>query len=221
MIFNIETIIKKLSESDYPLFVSEKQLQVSFALAAKDEYKDYFFYPELPEVINNKKCYIDLMISDGKKYIPIEFKYIVAGEIITVPGNNSFDLRDQSAIGNRKYACVEDVFRLEHYLESQTFECDTGYFLLITNAEMMWSQSRNTTTYREFDLVDQSVLKKGIHEAKGNTRFSTTHNPITLKNDYNINYYDYPINRQTNNHFKYLIIEVKKEKNNDLDNKRR
>ena len=109
--FNVNEIIDKMSKDKYPLFVSERHLQTSFILKAKEVYSEYCFIPEY--VYQDTDTYhIDLMVSYEGEYIAFEFKYVVAGGNIEVPGCKNYSLRNHSAIDIRRHQCVRDVNRL-------------------------------------------------------------------------------------------------------------
>lgn len=208
MEFDIEKVINKMKVDSHPLFVSERHLQVYFVLKAKEVYPSYIFIPEY--VYKDSETYhIDLMVSDGKEYIAFEFKYVVAGGTIKVPGNDEYPLRNHSAIDIRRHQCVRDVYRLEHYLDSKDIICKKGYFLLITNMSGFWIGSCENSTASEFDIKDNSTLKKGIHKPTGNTRFANEYKPIEIRNNYGIKYKNYVDLDSKYGSFKYLVIEVK------------
>lgn len=210
MEFDIEKIISNLANNYYPLFVSERHLQVSFIIEANKCYQNYSFIPEYVFNDHGKTLHIDLMISDGNEYIAVEFKYIVAGGKINVPGDKNYKLRNQSAVVNRRHQCVMDICRLEKYVSSNKIKCTKGYFVLITNMSAFWKGSKSESTSSEFDIKDKSILHKGVHSPIGETKFAKEKEKIELKNDYKIKYKDYKKIDGKSGLFKYLLVEVEK-----------
>ncbi len=200
MDFDFEKVVVELSKEKFPLFVSERHLQVAFIIKAKELYPKYDYIPEYVYVYDNTICHVDLMITDGFEYIAVEFKYVVKGGKIQVAGNDKYELKDQSAINIRRHQCVKDIGRLERYLKKDN--CVKGYFLLITNMAGFWKGSGGETTDMKFDIKDNSTLKKGKHSPVGDTAFSKKHETIEITKDYVISYKPYT------EYFKYLIVNV-------------
>ena len=208
MNFDIEKVIKKMRGDKYPLYVSERHLQISFILKAKELYPSYNFIPEY--VWQDSETYhIDLMASNRKEFVAFEFKYITAGGDIRVPGNENYPLKNHSATNERRYQCVKDISRLEHYLKQKNTRCNKGYFLLITNMSLLWDGSNDNSTDKSFDIHEGSTLEKGFHKACGYTKFAASKKPIEIQNNYGIKYNDYVDLKTKKGLFKYLAIEVK------------
>ncbi|MBR0462301.1 MAG: hypothetical protein IJJ00_06290 [Erysipelotrichaceae bacterium] len=210
MKFDVTRVIEELSSKRYPLFVSERHLQVAFILKAKELYPDYEYIPEYVYK-EEKDHHIDLMVSNNNgDRIAFEFKYIVAGGKIKVPGDNEYELRNHSAVDIRRYQCVKDISRLEKYVESGTLKCKKGYFILITNMHLFWDGSKEDSVAADFDIKDNSTLNKGLHKPKESTSFSIQYKKFETNNDYKIKYKDYAKTDGKCGLFKYLCVEVKK-----------
>lgn len=210
MKFDINKILEKLANNNYPLFVSERHLQVAFIIEANKMYPNYEYLPEYVYCENGIDYHIDLLVCDGnKESIAVEFKYVVAGGVINVPGDKNYALRNHSAIDIRRHQCIRDIGRLETYVKSKSLNCNKGYFILITNMPRFWLGSSNTSIAAQFDIPDKTVLKKGIHKPIGDSRFTDEYEPLKIDNDYLIEYKKYKEVDGKNGLFKSLCIEVK------------
>lgn len=207
---DVKKIIEELSKGEYPLFVSERHLQVAFSLKAKELYPDYELVPEYVYKKGKDIYHIDLICKNNKEKIAFEFKYVVAGGKIKVPGDDQYSLRNHSAIDIRRYQCVKDIERLEKYVNSNDLKCNRGYFILITNMHGFWNGSKSDSVAADFDIKHNTKLKKGQHVATGKGRFARDYSePIKLKNGYLINYCDYVEVDGEHGLFKYLCVCVK------------
>lgn len=210
--FGTKKIIEELSKSEYPLFVSERHLQVAFAIKAKELFPDYELIPEYVYKKGEDTCHIDLIAKNKKEKIAFEFKYVVAGGIIKVPGDDNYSLRNHSAIDIRRYQCVKDISRLEKYVYSNDLKCDKGYFILITNMHGFWDGSKSDSVAAQFEIAHNTKLKKGRHIATGTGSFVKDYkDPIYIKNTYDINYENYIKIDGKYGLFKYLCICVNKQ----------
>lgn len=215
MKFDINNILEKLSNNNYPLFVSERNLQTAFVIEAYKQYPDYIYYPEYVYKENGETYHIDLLVCDkAGESIAFEFKYVVAGGIINVPGDTNYELRNHSAIDIRRYQCVRDVSRLEKYVSSPQLKCKKGYFIMITNMSGFWKGSKKENLDFQFDISHGSVVKHGEHKVNKESKFAKNHKSIEIKKDYPIKYEVYKEIHDKNNEktklFKSLCIEVTK-----------
>ena len=210
MKFDVNKIIENLSKSNYPLFVSERHFQVAFIIEANKLYPNYQYYPEYVYKEKDNDYHIDLLVCNrDKESIAFEFKYVVAGGVIKVPGDDKYQLRNHSAVDIRRHQCVRDISRLEKYVSSPKLKCIKGYFMLITNMHSFWDGSKETSMAVEFDIKDNTTLKKGIHKPTGKGRFSKEYEEIQINNNYPINYKDYLKLNGKDGLFKFLCIKVK------------
>ena len=213
MQFNTELVIKAM-QKDTRLFISERDLQVSFIIYAQKLYPGLKFLPEYSYTDKEGNNYrIDLMITDGQEFIAIEFKYVTAKGTIAIPGNDNYVLKNHSAIDIRRHQCVKDVSKLEAYKKMPNVKCTCGYLLLISNLKYFWEGSDRTQAGAQFDIKEGSDLKSGLHKFVDGFKVAETHLPIHIDNDYiNLHYEDYLINHkeqvQNKKLFKYLLVKV-------------
>ncbi len=155
---------------------------------------------------------IDLMITDGKEFVAMEFKYVMAQGVIVIPGNDNYILKNHAAIAIRRHQCVKDISRLEAYKMISDLKCICGYFLLISNLKYFWNGSDNTKVGKQFDIKEGFNLENGMHSFDGNYRVAQTHPAISLENDYTIHYGDYLVNdkelKEDKKIFKYLLVKI-------------
>lgn len=213
MEFNPTSVIDKMRD-DNRLFISERDLQVNFIIYAKQLYPDLYFLPEYgytDQAGNNYR--IDLMITDGKEFVAMEFKYATADSVIAIPGNDNYRLKNHAAIDLRQYQCVKDVSRLEAYKKMTEVKCTCGYLLLISNMTGFWQANNRAKASVAFDLKEGCNLSKGCHGFTKGNRSAETYEDVNLENNYeNLHYEEYinnPRGQKTNNQlFKYLLVKV-------------
>lgn len=145
MKIDIEKIINKLIDKN-ELFISERDFQNKFINLVDKIYNNdnsLSFYSEYPYPINSKDK-LDLVIFDikRKEYSVIEFKYILQGGKMKMPGNDHWPFRTNSPKKKRIDACKKDIKRLKTIdLNSKMLDIDkrnnfkkgSCYFILLTN----------------------------------------------------------------------------------------
>ena len=137
------------------------------------------------------------------KYKTSKFEYFC--------NNINYKLKDQSANDLSKYGHLKDVSRIEYFKEAEK-NFLVGYVITITNQAKTWQKilSPKQTDF-EFSLENGSTVYKGVkcwHICKSNHN-KNNYLPITLKNDYFINWHDFIIFDKPNGVFKVLVTEVK------------
>lgn len=203
----IDKILENLSNRGI-CFVSEKHLQVEFAIEATKVFEKCDIYPEyvFPD---EKNKHIDLIISlANDKMIAIEFKYIVC-EFKGRIHNRDIELRHQSALPVRRYNCMMDISRLE-YLK-QKGKITVGYFVLISNEKKLWTESTKETIDEDFKLSNK-IIKKGLKNWRKDAGSGTIkgHNKsIKINNNYKLIFKNFKEYKGVGNClFKQLVIEI-------------
>ena len=206
MEFDPIVVIQKLID-DKKLFVSERHMQVEFILTAKKCFPNCKFIPEYVFKADDNTYHIDLMVEEDGNYIAFEFKYVVAGGIISVPGDPEYTLRNHSALPARRYQCVRDIARLETYKRNK--KCVEGYFLLITNMKAFWEpDSGRGQMGNDFILSDNCDLKAGSHKYDESFKVGQQCEEIITENNYHLEYKEYLLISQKNGLFKYLLVKI-------------
>lgn len=210
--FDIYRVIEELSKTN-PLFNSELEFQFYLAWKIKELYKDiYTICLEYPlKNYQEKNRNIDLvLVCNNGGLIPIELKYKTS-KFEYFFNNINYKLKDQSANDLSKYGHLKDVSRIEYFKETEK-NFLVGYAITITNQAKTWQKilSPKQTDF-EFSLENCSTVCKGVkcwHICKSDHN-KNNYLPITLKNDYFINWHDFKIFDKPNGVFKVLVTEVK------------
>lgn len=210
--FDIYRVLEKLSKTN-PLFNSELEFQFYLAWKIKELYKDiYTICLEYPlKNYQGKNRNIDLvLVCNNGGLIPIELKYKTSKFEYSF-NNINYKLKDQRANDLSKYGHLKDVSRIEYFKETEK-NFLVGYVITITNQAKTWQKilSPKQTDF-EFSLENGSTVCKGVkcwHICKSNHN-KNKYLPITLKNDYFINWHDFIIFDKPNGVFKVLVTEVK------------
>lgn len=207
MSFDINEVIDEMKNKEFPLFVSERQMQVAFAFSIeKTHSSQYEIIPELPFNKDRNK-HIDLAIfsKDKQERIAFEFKYVVSNEKINIAYCEDFELKKQGAYTLRCADCYRDIARLEEYVNSKEFT--KGYFFLITNVKKgIMNKPNKNTSGASFELSDNYTINKGTYSINENCRELSRRknlNGIEIKNTYKCVYELFSGN------FKYLLLEIK------------
>lgn len=210
--FDIYRVLEELSKTN-PLFNNELEFQFYLAWKIKELYKDiYIICLEYPlKNYQGKNRNIDLvLVCNNGGLIPIELKYKTS-KFEYFFNNINYKLKDQSANDLSKYGHLKDVSRIEYFKETEK-NFLVGYVITITNQAKTWQKilSPKQTDF-EFSLENGSTACKGVkcwHICKSNHN-KNKYLPITLKNDYFINWHDFKIFDKPNGVFKVLVTEVK------------
>lgn len=210
--FDIYKVLEELSKTN-PLFNSELEFQFYLAWKIKELYKDiYTICLEYPlKNCQGKNRNIDLvLVCNNGGLIPIELKYKTS-KFEYFFNNINYKLKDQSANDLSKYGHLKDVSRIEYFKETEK-NFLVGYVITITNQAKTWQKilSPKQTDF-EFSLENGSTACKGVkcwHICKSNHN-KNKYLPITLKNDYLINWHVFKIFDKPNGVFKVLVTEVK------------
>lgn len=216
----IKTIIKKLKKK-YPVFVSERHLQVAFSIEAEKVIKGCKLYPEYfankkhkktKKRQKEKKEYIDLVIEMHNKKYAFEFKYPVCKFEWKVD-NRDIVLRNQSAWPGRRYDCLKDIERLEKLKKEKGNKINNGYFILITNYKGFWETNNGEKSSYDKKLRFENGITKGIKKWAKNTGGTKKgrEKSITISHDYDVNFelYNNVKTGKGNTEFKMLIIKIK------------
>jgi len=168
---------------------------------------------ESPININTKnqteRIYIDIVIRGNHKIIPIELKYKTAKLKI-----DEFDLKEHSSHDTSRYDYVKDIQRIETVLSGQN---GYGFAIFLTNDSRYWKKPRQGHTQDEqFRIHEGQTLQDELdwegakQSTVGKKRY---HNPIELKNTYNLNWRHYTYNNTCKNkpncEFRYLAVKIK------------
>ena len=214
----IKTIIEKLKKK-YPVFVSERHLQVAFSIEAEKVIKGCKLYPE--DIFNpktsksekSKNRYIDLVIEKESKKVAFEFKYIVCDFEADI-NKRHIKLRHQSAWPGRRYDCLKDIERLEILKKEKDKDkrIDEGYFVLITNYKGFCERKNKEKVVKDEEFRFESGIKKGTKKWAKDTggMKNGRENSITISHDYDVNFelYNNVKTGKGNTEFKVLVLKI-------------
>ena len=208
----VKRIIDNLRKK-YPVFVSEKHLQVAFSIEVEKykykSYPEYSFDNELLKKNSQNKKYIDLVIGKGKKKFAFEFKYPVCGFEGDINGMH-IKLRHQSAWPGRRYDCLKDIERLETLKEKG--KINSGYFILITNYKGFWESGKTGNNIKDKAFRFEKGIKKGTKRWSNDTggMKKGREKNITIKNNYKVEFETFSNNDKGsgNIEFKVLVLKI-------------
>ena len=209
----IEVHVKKIIDNmrkKYKCFVSERHLQVAFAIELANVIKGSKLYPEFVFASKNN-MHIDLIADINGKMIAFEFKYITCYFEDDVDGRH-IKLRNHSAIDVRRYDCLSDISRLEKLKHDK--DINEGYFYLITNMQGFWFEKNNNKDTVDADFRFNKRITEGIKRwskiaSKGTIKHRDA--PIKINNNYDVifeDYYKFEFGKGHGN-FKQLLIRIK------------
>ena len=239
---NIIEIIDKFANNDV-IFSNEQDFQIELAneLLKLDEVEKIKIEPlsfsqtwEKIECIaknkeklpRDKKQYTDILVKDKKSgYIAIELKYATPYKIcLYETKNGKIVTMAQGAYDIRSYEFIKDINRLENINNRNFFpsiKINKSYAIMLTNDfNYRYNTFNKSKIWQKYSLA-VGKLKKGKLTFKENeTEYKTknhTYEAITLKNDYELQWYDYKLenyqdyqNRENSYcpGFSYLIVEI-------------
>ena len=205
----VNKIIDNLRKNN-KCFVSERHLQVSFAIELFKLINNCRLYPEFVFADKNN-IHIDLIAYIGNKKIAFEFKYITCYFEDIVNGMH-IKLRNHSAIDVRRYDCLSDISRLEKLKLDN--DIDEGYLYLVTNMKGFWSEKGNNKDTVDADFRFNNKITKGTKRwSEKASKGTIKHRDklIKINSDYNVkfeNYYSFETG-YGHREFKQLLIKIK------------
>ena len=203
--FDIKRIMDKL-RCEREIFHSEADFQFSLAWKIKEEHSDYKIFLEWP--VENQYKYVDILLEKDEKVIPIELKYKT--KELTY---KTFNLKTHSAKDIACYDYLKDIERVESLKDNFNFE--KGLSIFLTNDLGFLNKPRSNAGYKEFSIYNGRKIKKNesLDWAKSISEGTKKgrKEPITLKQDYEFEWYEYSnlTSTSSNNKFKYLLSEIK------------
>lgn len=202
---DIEKLLHRLSNTR-PVFHSEADFQHELAWLLHNEFPKSNIRLEKPYAKENGKVeYVDIFTNlDNKKYF-IELKYktekLKLGEEIK---GEKFYLKNQGAQDCGRYDFWKDVSRIESKVAENNNSL--GYVIFLTNDHSYLKEPKKTTlTYNYRTTNGRIVAKCNLGSLRGYNK--GREKDIDIKNSYEIKWKDYG-----NNGFKFLLLEIKKQK---------
>ena len=214
--FDLEKVIIKLREKR-PVFHSEADFKFALAWEIQTEYSKSRIRMEYPQMVSGKNftmpttntdksddslIYVDILVRyEGSSY-PIELKYKKAELSIEYRGE-LYNLKKHEAKTDNVYIFVKDICRIES-LGKALDNFEQGYTLWLTNDLSYLQEPTDADVgYANFS-VHQGAIKTGTMNWNGPRDIP----PLTLRNEYTINWKDYSNLGSNNGEFKYALLQV-------------
>ncbi|MFB6158326.1 MAG: hypothetical protein ABEJ95_01555 [Candidatus Nanohalobium sp.] len=199
--------LEEFLQENSRIFHSEADLQHSLAMYLESELEnsDIRLEREFLQDEKGKRSYLDILVISNDSKIPIELKYKTKGLETKIDGE-SYNLKNQQAENKNRRAVVEDIHRVEKYVEDHG---EKGYVVFLTNNGLCWNGDRARKEHpqdEDFRLHEGKELE-GTLKWKG----SKDPEPISLNGTYNLSWESYNYQNQPDRkeaEFKYLLIEV-------------
>lgn len=162
--FSIQQVLDTL-QTKRKLFSSEADFQFSLAWTIKELYPSVEVRLEWVPSDYDPNMYIDIVVFDNGKMIPIELKYKTRKADKVVDGER-FVLKDQSATDLGRYDFLKDIQRIEFI--KQSFPGVTeGYAILLTNDPNYLVAPRSTSSYAAFSISNGDIKTGALRWAEG------------------------------------------------------
>lgn len=207
------------------LFCSEAHFQHVLAMSLADDGFRNSIYPEFPvlasDITGKKEIYIDLVIKNNGKYVPIELKYKTKKSKINVVGKEIL-LKHHAAYDISRYDFVRDIGRIEALISDEVNNMDQGFAIFLTNDSNYWSDPLPNWE----NCCDANFRIHNKPQFSGNVQWGKTASPGTtkgrpnfkLKGNYNIKWVDYTKEdpEKKDSLFRFLLVEIKNIQNDHL-----
>ena len=215
--FNIHQFMSDLSKCN-PIFHNESYLQ--HELAGLLYRKNYQVEKEHPFKLDGKSKRLDILLP--KENLAIELKCCTQ-KLSKRYQSDFFELRNQGAQDQKRYAFLRDVRRLERLCE-ETDECEFGYSIFLTNDSSYWNppwdpkQTKHTSD-KNFRLSEGRLIEGKLCWEMGTSRGTKTsagtmnnmEAPISLNGSYKAIWKSYSqVDENKHGTFKYLAFLVRK-----------
>lgn len=217
MLLDIKNVMSKLSE-DRPIFHNEADFQFSMAMKIKELYPNHIVRLEYcyRGMQQNKRSYVDILVSDGKECALIELKYKTVEVTINDPiTREEFNLQNHESIDSGSHAILSDLSRVEQQKGKKLAPYGTvteGYSILLTN-DKHYRNGIGRGYWVNFGLKDKKEFKKeelidfNLGGKKKEETCCKNYSPIKLLNDYTLEYEKF---NAEHDYLDMLILQVPK-----------
>ncbi len=192
------------------VFHSEADFQFALAWEIQLRYPSATVRLEYPPPDDPTK-YIDVLIRLGDDVYPIELKYKTK-LFSAVVGGEPYFLKNHGAQDVGKYDFVKDICRIEAFRE-HVADYQSGYAIWLTNDPYYLTAPKNDTVgYTAFSVhngaVKNGTMAWGASMNEGSIK--GREEPLTLTNNYRIDWQDYSRVNAKSGVFMYAVVEVGK-----------
>jgi hypothetical protein len=165
------------------LFASEADFQFALAWTIKELYPHVEVRLEWVPVDYDPNMYIDIVVLDDDKLIPIELKYKTKKTDRTVDGER-FVLKDQSATDLGRYDFLKDIQRVE-FVRQRFTNFKEGYAILLTNDPYYLVKPSKNANYAAFSVADGDIKTGALRWGEG-SKSNTNRKGIDLLGEYSV-----------------------------------
>lgn len=136
------------SESDFQLEFGMYLIKNHFEVRLEKGFKQIGIYDKIELDIEVNGC------------IAIELKYKTA-YLKEEIGEESFELKQHGATNLGRFDAINDARRVKYLKDSNNTKIKKGFTIFLTNESDYWSNNAQRTMSKDFDLIEDRVLKKG------------------------------------------------------------
>ncbi len=203
--FSIVQVLDSL-RSKRKLFSSEADFQFALAWTIKELYPRVEVRLEWIPVDYNPNIYIDIVVLDDGRLIPIELKYKTKKTDKLVDGER-FVLKNQSAQDLGRYDFLKDIQRIE-FIKKHFSNFSEGYAILLTNDPYYLVRPSASASYTQFSIADGDTKTGSLRWADG-SQASLLRKGIDLAGSYPIRWGKYSILDDTESVLE-LVVPIRK-----------
>ena len=175
------------------VFLSEADLQVNLAFYLKKENNEVFLEYHVKSLVGypwkNENIYIDFVIKEGDKYLPIEIKYKTSNEEIDLNVFGKEDktlLKQQGAQSNGRYDFWKDVKRLE--LLKKEYKLEEGIALFVTNDKSYLNNPKPKKDSNDLPQYHMFTICEGISEEDKSWTDETNKKNLEVRPNFKLGY---------------------------------
>ena len=227
---DVERILAELSR-ERPVFYSEANFQLAFALKMQQLYPQTAIRLERTEIVNNERFRIDVLAYKNKQVALVELKYskrrLRVQVHLTEDEYETYNTQNHAAHPPHRCEFLEDIERLELLVERYTFKGydAVGYAILLTNDSAFWKEpTREEVIDPAFRIHEGRTVTAGEmlqwDERAGHGTKKYREEPIVLRGDYTFRWRRYsnclthprvkPFEDELTRYaeFRYLLVRV-------------
>jgi len=207
---DIEQTLKEMSQ-ERPIFHSEKDFQFALAWKIKEQENCEVRLEQNVKINDTETISVDICVIENDKLVPIELKYKTKSFIGQI-NKEKFELKNQDARDQGCFDYLKDIQRIENCLISNNLE--KGYAIILTNDRLYWENKTSNTNFEQFKVYDGRKITGSLCWKVGTSDSSKSGRDdcIKLLGNYNVLWKDYFKTTNQNQVFRYVLIEIQRQK---------
>lgn len=199
LLIDVHTDVKLFLDNNKELYFNERDFQMHLAtyLHQTGHYEDVdveYYVPqsELENYIWNNELRIDVLVSKGGEYLPIELKYKTKSVKKRIPrfgerlSLNVEVMKNQGAQDLGKYDFWKDVRRIE-IIRKRFKTVKNGFAIFMTNDPTYLQKGRMSSNHINFSMTEGTHNKKK-HWLDKESICSKTHPDFDVDTDYSVHW---------------------------------